>query len=212
MRMPPLAGAVAGEVGEDHVLVDGGDVDDAAGLFGCGEAPADGLGEEERGLQVGVEDEIVVGFGGFEEGCVLFYAGVVDEDVATAELGVGRVDHVLYLVGLGDVGLEDDAFAAGGLDLVECVLRAFGMAHVIDDDVRAFGGEADGDGLADAGRGSGDEGYFACEAGHGIPRKDYLAAVFFAGFDSAIFLESICLAWRRVATRSSVRFFPARLT
>ena len=38
MRRPPLEAAVSGEVGEDHVFVDGADVDDAAGLFGVGEA------------------------------------------------------------------------------------------------------------------------------------------------------------------------------
>ena len=62
-----LGGAVGGEVGEDHVLVDGGDVDDAAGLFGVAEAADEGLGEEEGALEVDVEDGVVVGFGDVPE-------------------------------------------------------------------------------------------------------------------------------------------------
>ncbi len=67
------------------------------GFLASAELLAEALGEEESGLEVGVEDEVVVGFGGLEEGRVALDAGVVDEDVAAAELGVGLLDHVLDL-------------------------------------------------------------------------------------------------------------------
>ncbi len=71
-------------MGEDHVLVDGADVDDAAGLFGVAEAADEGLGEEEGALEVDVEDGVVVLLGDVPEVGALLDAGVVDEDVAAA--------------------------------------------------------------------------------------------------------------------------------
>ena len=46
-----FGGAVGGEIGEDEVLVDGGDVDDTAGELGVAEAADEGLGEEEGTLR-----------------------------------------------------------------------------------------------------------------------------------------------------------------
>ena len=133
-----LGRAVAGEIREDHVLVDGRNVDDAARLFGVYELLTKALGEEEAGFEVGVEDEIVVGLGGLKEGRVALDAGVVDEDVAAAELSVGLFDEVLDVGGLGDVGLEDDAFAACGFDFGADSLGSVGVAEEVDDDGAAF--------------------------------------------------------------------------
>jgi hypothetical protein len=80
--------------------VDGGDVDDAAGLVGDEEALDEGLGKEEGAFEVDVEDGVVVGFGDVAEVGGLLDAGVVDKDVAAAELGVGLVDRFCVSVRL----------------------------------------------------------------------------------------------------------------
>ena len=69
---------------EDHVLVDGADVDDSAGLFGVAKPADEGLGDEERALEIDVEDGVIVGLGDVPEVGAFLDAGVVDEDVATA--------------------------------------------------------------------------------------------------------------------------------
>ena len=144
--------AVAGEVREHHVFVDRRDVDHAARLFGLGELLAELLGQEERGFQVGREDYVVVGFGGLQERCVLFDARIVDQDVAAAELCIRLIDEVLRVGEAGYVGLDDDAFAASGLDFGPGLFCAIGVAAKVDDDRRAFRAETDSDGLTDARR------------------------------------------------------------
>ena len=98
--------------------MDGGDVDDAAGAFGVAEAADEGLGEEEGALEVDVEDGVVVGLGDVPEGGGLLDAGVIDEDVAAAELLVGLVYEVLGVGEFGDVGLDQDGLATGCGDLL----------------------------------------------------------------------------------------------
>ena len=79
-------------------------------------AADEGLGEEEGAFEVDVEDGVVVLLGDVPEGGFDLDAGVVDEDVAAAELLVGLVDEVLRVGEDGDVGLDEDGFAAGGFD------------------------------------------------------------------------------------------------
>jgi hypothetical protein len=92
--------------------VDGADVDDAAGKLGIAEAANEGLGEEEGALEVDVEDGVVVLLGDLPEGGFDLDAGVVDQDVAAAELLVGLIDEVLGVREDGDVGLNEDGFAS----------------------------------------------------------------------------------------------------
>ena len=73
----------------------------------------EGLGEKERALEIDVHDLVEVLLGDVPEVGSDFDAGVVDEDVAAAVLGVGLVDKGLGLGNFGDVGLEDDGLAAG---------------------------------------------------------------------------------------------------
>lgn len=86
------------------------------------------------------------------------------DDVNLAEARDGGVDEGCDGLELGDVGLygegavradEGDEGVGGG-----------GVGEVVDDDGGAVGGEAEGDGFADAVGGAGDEGDFAGE-GHG---------------------------------------------
>lgn len=90
--------------------------------------------------------------------------GVVDEDVEAAELGNGLLDECSHFSGLGDVGLDEDRFAAGLLDRLRggrcrVVLEASGgrlLVDVADDQLGAFGGAGLGDAAAETGTRSGD--------------------------------------------------------
>jgi hypothetical protein len=95
---------------------------------------------------------------------VALHAGVVDEDVASAKLLPGLLDQVLDVGGFGDVGLNEDGLAAGGLDLVLGVLGALDVTALVNDDGGAFTAETDGDGLANARTGAGNDCDLACEA------------------------------------------------
>lgn len=72
------------------------------------------------------------------------------------------------VVHFGDVGLGDFALAAAFIDGATGVVRAGLAADVVDDDFGAFAAEAFGDGLADAGTASGDDGDFSLQTVHGL--------------------------------------------
>ncbi len=150
-------------MGEDHVFVDGADVDDAAGLFGGDEAFDEGLREEECALEVDVEDGVVGSFGDLPEGRFDLDAGVVDEDVGAAELSIGFIDEALGVGEDGDVGLDGDGFAASGFAFGFGIGGLIGVITVVDDYGCALAGETDGDGLAYSGAGTGDDGYFVLQ-------------------------------------------------
>jgi len=59
--------------------------------------------------------------------------------------------------------IETSDFTAGSFGFGGGLLGLFDVVAVVDDDGGAFAGEADGDRLADAGAGAGDDCYFACE-------------------------------------------------
>ena len=137
-------------MGEDHVFVYGGNVDDAAGFFGVAEFADEGLREEEGAFEIDVEDGVVVGFGDVPEVGALFDAGVVDEDVAGTELLPGLLDEVGAVGEVGDVGVDHDGLAAGGGDLVDGGLGLLDVVAVVDDEVCAFLRETLCYGLTDA--------------------------------------------------------------
>lgn len=129
-----------------------------------------GLGAEERGLEIGVEGGVpgLLGSGtefGFEE-----IGGVVDEDVEAVEVADGLIDEILDLGDVGEVGGNGDGALAELLDFVDGV-AGFGFgAAVVDGDVGALGGEAEGYETSNAFGGAGDEGDAAGESlfvGHG---------------------------------------------
>ncbi len=73
-------------------------------------------------------------------------------------LGGGQLDGVVQ----ADLGLP-----AGGGDQLGGLVRGVGV-DVVDDDVRAVGGEPDGGGPADAAPGPCDDGNPVIEASHGV--------------------------------------------
>jgi len=144
-----LGGAIAGEVGEDHVFVDRAEVDDAARLLGVAQAANEGLAKEEGTLEVNVEDGVVVLLGDVPEVRADLDAGVVDENVAAAELLVGLLDQVMGVGGFGDIALNSNSFSTCGLDFGLGLIRALEL-KVVDDDRCAFAGETNADGLPNA--------------------------------------------------------------
>ena len=109
---------------------------------------------------------VVVFFGSVPEVGALLHASVVDENVSRTEGFPGLIDEVADGIDLGDIGLHDDAFGPGGGDLLQGLLGAFRVAAIVDDDIRAFGGEADCDALPNAGARSGDDGRAALQGRH----------------------------------------------
>ncbi len=113
-----LAGDVGEEVGDGDLAADGGDVDDrgaaTVAFFLREHAGEGGLDGVEGGVEVGVHGAVE----GFErlvfEGADLDDAGVVDEDVEAAEAGVGLLDDVCGLRGVGEVGGDEEDVVCGG--------------------------------------------------------------------------------------------------
>jgi hypothetical protein len=160
-----LAGGVNAVAGDGRALEGGGDVHDAT----AGAEAAGGLAQcEEGAAEVGVEDgaELLVSELGdwLADGA----AGVVDDDVEAAEGLFGLGEKPGDVGGFADIGLDGEGLAAGGGDAGDDLRGGGGVARVVDDDGRAFGGEAGGDGGADAAGGTGDEGDFGEEGGHEI--------------------------------------------
>ena len=174
--------------------MDGGDVDDAA--FGAlqDHLAGGGLGAEEGSGEVNGDDFLPEVEGEIDEGALEFDAGVVDEDVEFSESGNGLGDEVLDLGGVGDVGGDGDGAASEGLDLGECVVGAAGLADVVDDYGGALTGECGGDGLADAGGGSGDDGDFSLE-GHVSLRRGLAADVLDTGSWEPVVSASVAGPW-----------------
>jgi hypothetical protein len=87
-------------------------------------------------------------------------AGVVDEDVETAEMLSSAMNDFVDVALVGDVGGKSEGMVAS-------LAREFferPMAAADEDDTGAFPGESERNGAADAGAGAGDDGDFVVEA------------------------------------------------
>src|SRR3569833_561039 len=114
--------------------------DDAAAIF---PHPAKHRHGATKGtLEMHLDDLVPVGLAGLCEGLVAQNAGIGDEDVGTAEMLDGVVEHGLAALHGGDVGTVRDRRAALGLDRVHDLLRHGGIgagavtgpAEIVDDD------------------------------------------------------------------------------
>jgi len=90
------------------------------------------------------------------------YAGVVDEDVAAAVLGLDRVGETSDGELIEEVELGDVGGAAGVLDVL-LDLRELRPVAGGQDEGGSHGGELFADGCTDAARGSGDDGDLSFE-------------------------------------------------
>ena len=77
-------------------------------------------------------------------------AGIVDEDIEPAEIRRRLVDQLLDSLRVGAIGLDRNAAAAFGLDLVDDLLRAVSGSLLADRDVHAFVRQGQRDRRADA--------------------------------------------------------------
>jgi hypothetical protein len=88
---------------------------------------------------------------------------VVYEDVDATKFVDGALYQILAMfLGL-NVARNDKSLAAGFLDPLRGVAGVVVLVEIGNDDVGAFSGKSNSDGLANPGVGSGDEGDFACQ-------------------------------------------------
>ena len=135
-------------------------VDDAAPLarLHAGHRGADGV---ERRRQVDGDDRVPLLDREFLDRRDVLDAGIVDQDVARAELLFGRLDHRGDLGRLGHVGRRIERLDAELLLDAGALLLDLGRsAEAVDHDVGAVLGERAGDAEPDAGGGAGDDGVF----------------------------------------------------
>ena len=154
----------------DAVTGHGADVDDVTGdsavlhvvecLAGAdGESQDVDLEHRPPGLGVSVE-----------KGLVFTEAGVVDEDVDSAEALTGPVEEFVDVVCVAKIGADGEGGAAVLFDVVDESVETL-FSPGAGDDVETGVGEASGDGAADTARGTGDDGalsFPASEIGHDI--------------------------------------------
>ncbi len=140
--------------------------------------------------------------GQLRERCVLLQSGVGDQDVDRAEsldgLGEQRLDVVL----LGDVRLDRDGAAAGGLALAHGLGRALRVAVIVDHDRRAALGERDGAALAETGARAGDHGALVRKVSFGGLAHDAVLSI--RGLDVGCNM-GLCRAMTRGARHENVR-------
>ena len=111
-----LARVVAGDAGDRGDAVDRAHVDDRAAA-GRRHLARDRLADEERALEVDVDDGVPVGLGDVEELGGAKDAGVVDEDVDAAEGGDAGGERRVDLAAARDVAGEALARAPRGGEL-----------------------------------------------------------------------------------------------
>jgi hypothetical protein len=97
-------------------------------------------------------------------GCLEALTCIVEQEVDPAECLGDGLEHVVDLLRFGDVAGYRDRFRLGGAGIGDGVLE-HALAAAAEDRVPAVSEKGGGDGLADAGSGSGDDGGFA--VGHG---------------------------------------------
>ena len=131
-------------------------------------APADhlarGLAHAEEGAgEIDLEHGVPLLERHVDQGRVLLEPGVGHQDVDRPPGGDHRPEHRLHLGLARHVGADGQGFHAPRLELPDETLGVLGADHVVDDDVRAGGGERAGDALADPGVGPGHERLLALE-------------------------------------------------
>ena len=154
MHHPGLRCAVRRNGASDALAGDRGDVDDSAAALGGDQAARAFLRHQPGALQVGVEDAVPVGLGLLEQRPRHRHAGVVDDHVGDAALGLDLVEAGLDAGQVGDVEAQRPGAAAGRLDLGDRVGELVDAARR-DDHRRARLGQRAGEMLAEAARRAG---------------------------------------------------------
>ncbi len=105
------------------VGIDGGSIDDRAALLHVGDRR---LGEIEHRVDIDLEGQLPFVIGDvFERFETRLMGGIVDENIETAQLGNGLLDHRPALCRIADVARHEDGLASGVLD------KAFRLVGVV---------------------------------------------------------------------------------
>lgn len=146
-----------------------GGVRERSGL-GLGEVGVCEFRKEQGAFDICIERFEVRRLGHFMDGLVVQPGGVQDYNIEATKCGDCLGQEVFALVEVGNVGLDcDGADWVGGVvvgvgrDKINDFLGHGSVGVVVDDDVEAVLGEAEGDGAADTAGGSGDD----CDAAGG---------------------------------------------
>ncbi len=95
-------------------------------------------------------------------------AGVVHQDIDAAEFGPGLIDHLLDLVGIGNIGARiHHADIVLPLEIADDFVDLVGRAEAVEHDIGAGPGKPGGDTEPNTAGRAGDDGGFACR--HFIP-------------------------------------------
>ena len=100
----------------------------------------------------------------FQDGLADAEGSVGDCNVQPSEVLQGSIKHGLHLLALGHVGLYSEGSPSQPFDGRNHLLRFSRVCAVVDNDVGAFFGQADGRPAADAARGAGDERDFSLDS------------------------------------------------
>ena len=131
---------------------------------------------DERAGRVDGEDALqALGRDIHELGGLLDDAGIVEEGIEPAELGIRGLEEAGDVLGLGDVGLDGDRLAAGLADVGDDGLRSRLVGGVVDDDVLAALRREPRGGRADAAAATGDEEDLGARRAHALPPLAVLA-------------------------------------
>ena len=116
---------------------------------------------EKDALEIDVEHGVEIVFGDVPESRVFFDPGVVHQYVESAE-GFGRLSHqVPHLTYGPEVGANNRSVSTERFHFLKRLFGAARVAVVIDHNVRAFLGEANGDAAADTFAAARDQGLSA---------------------------------------------------
>ena len=162
-----FGGGIGGDSDAALEAEEAGDVDDFSSGVSGHDVAGNELGELEDAGEVDLQDLLPAFERGVYGGIAVDGAGVVDEDIDAAEVGVHGGEEGVGAVGGGEVGLE------GGGGAANC-LRGFvcGAAVAVDGYGGSGFGECRGDSCAEAAGGSGDEGNFVVEAEESLGHED----------------------------------------
>ena len=120
--------------------------------------PGGDLGAEKGALEIDRHHPVILVLGGVEHRSTSLDAGVVYHDVDAAEPANGRVDKLLQVGELADVGLDADRLVAESGDLLLEHRGRLRSNDIVDDDTGALPREFENNRLPDAAIAAGDDG------------------------------------------------------
>ena len=122
------------------------------------------LGTHVAAFEVDIDDAIPLLVGHVQKRNHRIDGRVVDQDVNPAEFSDQALEHGIDIFALGDVGSQRQRPSPLFTNLLRDRLGARPTARIIDQHIRAFIGQSQGDMAADAASAASDEGHFVFES------------------------------------------------